>query len=168
MRVKSNKKSDFSRYFGIKEGISLVLCASFILLSAALVGGFSGSTMQNILTENSLNVNSSASDEELTIVLDAGHGGLDCGAVGIGGVLEKELNLDIALMLRDMLVFSGYNVVLTRSDDTMYYDENSSLSKKAQDTRRRIDITREYEIEGKVHYLTGGLFKGVCRLIEII
>ena len=38
MRVKSNKKSDFSRYFGIKEGISLVLCASFILLSAALVG----------------------------------------------------------------------------------------------------------------------------------
>ena len=37
MRVKSNKKSDFSRYFGIKEGISLVLCASFILLSAALV-----------------------------------------------------------------------------------------------------------------------------------
>ncbi|MBQ2252149.1 MAG: N-acetylmuramoyl-L-alanine amidase [Clostridia bacterium] len=145
MRVKSNKKSDFSRYFGIKEGISLVLCASFILLSAALVGGFSGSTMQNILTENSLNVNSSETNEELTIVVDAGHGGLDCGAVGIGGVLEKELNLDIALMLRDMLVFSGYNVVLTRSDDTMYYDENSSLSKKAQDTRRRIEITKEYE-----------------------
>lgn len=29
-------------------------------------------------------------------------------------------------------------------------------------------ITREYEIEGKKHYLTGGLFKGVCRLIEIV
>ena len=29
-------------------------------------------------------------------------------------------------------------------------------------------ITREYEIEGKTHYLTGGLFKGICRLIEII
>lgn len=133
------------RYFGIKEGISLVMCAVMILISAAYVSGFSGSTVQNILSENSLNVNSSAKDGELTIVLDPGHGGADGGAVGIGGVLEKELNLDIALMLRDMLVFSGYNVVMTRSDDSMYYDENIKLSKKAQDTRRRVDITRDYE-----------------------
>ncbi|MBE6606945.1 MAG: hypothetical protein E7633_00110 [Ruminococcaceae bacterium] len=139
------KKSELNRYFGIKEGISLVLCACFILLSAALVSGFSGSTSRDILTENSLNVNSSAYEGELTIVIDPGHGGADGGAVGIGGVLEKELNLDIALMLRDMLVFGGYNVVLTRSDDSMYYDENSGLSKKAQDTRRRIEITKEYE-----------------------
>ena len=141
----ASRAKGFSDCFGIKEGISFVMCAVLVLISAALVSGFSGSTVQNILSENSLNVNSSPQDEELTIVLDPGHGGLDGGAVGIGGVLEKDLNLDIALMLRDMLVFGGYNVVMTRSDDSMYYDENSNLSKKAQDTRRRVDITKDYE-----------------------
>ncbi len=143
--AKKSRANAFSSYFGIKDGISFVLCTVFILISAAFVSGFSGNTVQNILSENSLNVNSSAQDSELTIVLDPGHGGADGGAVGIGGVLEKDLNLDIALMLRDMLVFGGYNVVLTRSDDSMYYDENSPLSKKTQDTRRRVEMTKDYD-----------------------
>ena len=145
---KNAKKSSvnaFLSYFGIKDGISFVLCTVFILIAAALVSGFSGNTVQDILSENSLNVNSSAQSSELTIVIDPGHGGADGGAIGIGGVLEKDLNLDIALMLRDMLVFSGYNVVLTRSDDSMYYDESSPLSKKTQDTRRRVDMTKDYD-----------------------
>ncbi len=139
------KSEKIREFFGLKDALSLVLCAAFILVAAAFVSGFSGSTSQNILSENIVDVNSDAKNDRLTIVLDPGHGGADGGAVGIGGVLEKELNLDIALMLRDMLVFKGYNVVMTRVDDSMYYDENSTLSKKAQDTFRRVDITKEYE-----------------------
>ncbi len=139
------KKKDLRNFFGVKDGVAFVLCAALLLVATAFVSGFSGSTVQNILTENVVDVNSDAQNEELTIVLDPGHGGADGGAVGFGGVLEKDLNLDIALMLRDMLVFNGYNVVMTRTEDIMYYDENSTLSKKAQDTFRRVNITKDYE-----------------------
>ena len=53
------------------------------------------------------------------IVIDAGHGGHDYGTVGAGGVLEKEVVLDVALRLAKMVQSRmGAEVVLTRSDDT--------------------------------------------------
>lgn len=53
------------------------------------------------------------------IVIDPGHGGVDPGAVGVGGVLEKNIVLEMALALREVLTGSGrYRVVLTRDDDS--------------------------------------------------
>ncbi|SDU17321.1 N-acetylmuramoyl-L-alanine amidase [Stappia sp. ES.058] len=52
------------------------------------------------------------------IVLDPGHGGLDTGATGAGGTLEKAVVLDFALLLRDKLKQSGrYDVRMTRDTD---------------------------------------------------
>ena len=51
------------------------------------------------------------------IVLDAGHGASDGGAVGQSGVLEKELNLSIALRLQKLLEKTGATVIVTRADD---------------------------------------------------
>lgn len=51
------------------------------------------------------------------IVIDAGHGASDGGAVGKSGVLEKELNLSIALRLQKILEKTGATVVVTRADD---------------------------------------------------
>lgn len=59
-----------------------------------------------------------------TVVIDAGHGGEDGGAIGKDGTLEKDLNLEIALKLSDMLEASGINVVMTRTEDIMLYDRN--------------------------------------------
>jgi N-acetylmuramoyl-L-alanine amidase len=53
----------------------------------------------------------------LTVCVDAGHGGMDGGAVG-GELKESDLNLAIALYLRDYLKAAGLNVVMTREDDT--------------------------------------------------
>lgn len=54
----------------------------------------------------------------LIIAIDPGHGGPDPGTVGINGVLEKEVTLDIAKRLRRLIEASGrYDVVLTREDD---------------------------------------------------
>ena len=55
----------------------------------------------------------------ITVVLDAGHGGEDSGAVGVNGVLEKDLNLRITLMLGEMLESAGVSVVYTRTEDRL-------------------------------------------------
>jgi N-acetylmuramoyl-L-alanine amidase len=55
-----------------------------------------------------------------TIVLDAGHGGKDPGAVGPNGTMEKDVNLQMAKQLKALLEATGhYKVVLTRTDDRL-------------------------------------------------
>ncbi len=51
------------------------------------------------------------------IVVDAGHGGIDPGAIGRGGRQEKEIVLDVARRLSEILSRSGYDVLLTRGED---------------------------------------------------
>ena len=80
-----------------------------------------------------------------TVVLDAGHGGEDGGASSAGGVLEKDLNLALALTMRDILVANGVNVILTRETDTLLYDRNVNFEgrKKKLDMAERIKITTD-------------------------
>lgn len=52
-----------------------------------------------------------------TVVIDAGHGGSDPGAVGVNGLYEKTANADIASKLKNLLVAQGYDVVMTRTAD---------------------------------------------------
>ncbi len=79
-----------------------------------------------------------------TVILDAGHGGEDGGAVGAGGVIEKDINLAITLKLKDLLEVSGYKVILTRDKDTAIYDEEaeSLRQKKRSDLRNRAKIIK--------------------------
>jgi N-acetylmuramoyl-L-alanine amidase len=54
------------------------------------------------------------------IVVDPGHGGIDPGTVGINGVLEKDVTLDVGHRLKTLIERSGrYDVVMTRDDDTL-------------------------------------------------
>lgn len=81
------------------------------------------------------------------VIIDAGHGGEDGGAVGKNGVYEKDINLSVALMLRDMLTANGIKAVLTRSEDILLYDKNSDYhgQKKVQDLATRRKIAESYE-----------------------
>lgn len=54
---------------------------------------------------------------EITVVIDAGHGGHDVGALSPHGYPEKDANLRLAKQVRDELVRRGYTVVMTREDD---------------------------------------------------
>ncbi len=82
-----------------------------------------------------------------TVIIDAGHGGEDGGAVGVDGSLEKHLNLTIATKLEEMLLASGVKTRLTRDEDILLYDRNSDYQghKKSQDMATRIAISKEYE-----------------------
>lgn len=55
---------------------------------------------------------------QLTVVIDPGHGGGDPGAVGIGGLREKDINITVARRVQQTLQDSGINALLTRSDDS--------------------------------------------------
>ena len=81
------------------------------------------------------------------IIIDAGHGGEDCGAIGIDGTLEKHINLNIALRLAEYLRSAGMTVRLTRTEDKMLYDKNADYEgrKKALDFARRLEIAQSYE-----------------------
>jgi len=81
------------------------------------------------------------------VIIDAGHGGEDGGAVGKNGVFEKELNLLIASDLRDMLRANGINVIMTREEDVMLYDKNADYKgrKKMLDLAARLKIAESYE-----------------------
>ena len=95
---------------------------------------------QNIISEiTKTDIIKDMQEGKLTLVIDAGHGGMDPGKVGINGVLEKDINLKIATKLRDKLIGSGINVVMTReSDDGLYSDSDSG--KKMADLKKRVDI----------------------------
>ena len=64
--------------------------------------------------------------DKITVVVDAGHGGIDSGKVGVNGALEKEVNLSIAKKLAARLEENGITAVLTREEDSGLYDEGEA------------------------------------------
>lgn len=80
------------------------------------------------------------------IILDAGHGGFDGGASALDGTLEKDINLEIALVLEEFLSLAGYEVILTRNADISTEDtETSTLSsRKKSDLRNRLELMKKY------------------------
>ncbi|OUM95084.1 MAG: N-acetylmuramoyl-L-alanine amidase CwlD [Thermobacillus sp. ZCTH02-B1] len=79
-----------------------------------------------------------------TIVVDAGHGGVDGGAVSRQGAVEKDLNLAIALYLRDYLQEAGALVIMTREDDRDLADAGTRgfSRRKTEDLLRRVELIR--------------------------
>lgn len=71
-----------------------------------------------------------------TVVLDAGHGGFDGGATSVYGVFEKDINLSIAQKTETFLKLFGFNVVMTRTDDS------ALATKKKDDMYKRLDIIK--------------------------
>ena len=81
-------------------------------------------------------------EDATVIVVDAGHGGFDGGAVGNAtGVEEAGLNLDVARLLSDELTSLGYCVIMTRED------ENALADTKSADMRLRSEIMRLAEVD---------------------
>lgn len=80
-----------------------------------------------------------------TVILDAGHGGEDGGAVSSQGYFEKDLNLALCRQMEEMLKINGVDTVMTRSEDILLYDKNVDYQgkKKALDLLARRKIGEE-------------------------
>ena len=78
------------------------------------------------------------------IVIDAGHGGIDGGATSCTGVLESQINLEIALRLEDMFHLLGYDtVMIRRTDESIYTEGNTIAAQKVSDLKERVRIANE-------------------------
>jgi len=83
------------------------------------------------------------------IVIDPGHGGIDSGAVGVDGSLEKELNLSVAKRLYDLFTLVGYECVMTRDTDTMLVDDSIKEHRKMHDLKNRLEVANGYFDDGR-------------------
>ena len=90
-------------------------------------------------TKSVINVNSSDTiKSKKTVVIDAGHGGIDDGTIGADNSKEKNINLDIARALYDYLTVCGINSVMIRNDDSEFYKTGEKRTKS--DLYNRLDF----------------------------
>ena len=83
---------------------------------------------------------------EHTIIIDAGHGGIDGGATSCTGILESTINLQIALRLDDLMHFLGYQTYMIRTTDTSIYTQGNTIAaQKVSDLKERVRIVNETE-----------------------
>ena len=86
------------------------------------------------------------------IVIDAGHGGEDGGAVAPDGTVEKEINLQVACCLCDLLQVFGYRVSMTRQTDTMVHTEGATLrERKVSDMKHRLAMIETADLTVSIH-----------------
>ncbi len=103
--------------------------------------------------------------QDITIIVDAGHGGKDPGS-SYNGFQEKDINLEVAFYLQEILQDEGLKVVMTRTEDIMFNNN------RQDDLKRRIDIANSSDAAllvsihvnkfpspkpfgGEVYYFTG-------------
>lgn len=83
-------------------------------------------------------------DDRICVIIDAGHGGIDGGAVSCTGVEESHINLDIALRLNDLMHLLGIQTYMIRTVDTSIHTDGSSIAaKKISDLKERVRIINQ-------------------------
>ena len=79
------------------------------------------------------------------VIIAAGHGGMDGGAMGVDGQIEKEINLSIALKLDTMLRAYGFETILTRNSDVSIHsaDAKTVRQQKSSDLKNRLKLLED-------------------------
>jgi len=125
----------------LKGKYIMFLAVVTVIVFSAIFGTISISVFEN--------------DDNYRVILDAGHGEPDGGAVGSGGTLEKDINLSIVLKTKEVLEGKGIEVILTRmGDNALYDDENSSIREKKRsdmNTRRSIMENSDADLFVSIH-----------------
>lgn len=113
-------------------------CASYLMIvaviAAAVFLGTNAYTTAAVAEENGT--------IPMTVVIDAGHGGEDGGAVSADGIRESTINLQIALRLNDLFHLLGTETVMTRTEDvSLHVDDNATIAaKKVSDLKNRVEL----------------------------
>lgn len=122
--------------FTVKSVISFVSAVAFGVILVVSIGAFGSKVSVS---------SDSISESKPLIIIDAGHGGEDGGTQSSTGVLEKDINLSIALKLSHIMSSLGYETLLIRNEDTLIYSDNcnSQREKKVSDIHNRMKVIEE-------------------------
>lgn len=114
-------------------------------LAVSLVLILSLLTVGTYLTDKIAVDTTSGSLSDKTIIIDPGHGGFDGGTSAADGTVEKDLNLQIALKLNEILNSMGIRTVMTRTEDTGTNDDSAQTirQKKVSDIKNRLKIIEQ-------------------------
>lgn len=123
----------------MKKTVLYILLFSIIILSVCSF--FIYYTAQSSLISS----NNFSFEKTVTIVIDAGHGGVDSGAIAADGTLEKDINLPIALYLDSYLSAFGVKTKLIRAEDVSIHSPQAQTirEKKVSDIHNRMKIIND-------------------------
>lgn len=129
---------------GIKTFSFVIRFLAFSALLCLTVPFFN--TLDVTRANEYLHVLSSEQAKPVQVIIDPGHGGIDCGGVGVDGVLEKDLNLKISKILCELLRANGINAITTRTEDKMLDLDDPSLSgtHKMRDLKNRLAVAKQH------------------------
>ena len=113
----------------MKKATLIVLVVIFTFISCLGI---------NTYFKHNFAVNNEAKSNRINLVIDAGHGGIDAGTIGVDNANEKDINLGIALKLYDFIRISGINASLIRSGDYQFYKKGDNT--KRSDLYNRMQI----------------------------
>lgn len=115
-----------------------VVCFYAVTITLFLLGTLIGNRAVTVISENI------PITRKHTVIIDAGHGGEDGGAISCSGRYESRFNLEIALRLDDLLHLLGVNTQMIRKTDTAVYTKGETLAqKKASDLKQRVKLVND-------------------------
>ena len=115
-----------------------VICILLVTV-ICIIAFFASPTADSIFT-------SGVTHNRVKVIVDAGHGGFDGGAMAGDGTVEKDINLSISLFLKSFLEQSGFEVILTRDSDEGTDDDSTEkiAVRKKSDLKNRLGLMEKY------------------------
>lgn len=116
----------------------LLFPIQMLLICGVIVTALVGNRVVTVLSENSV------IEGRKTVIIDAGHGGVDGGATSCTGILESHINLEIALRLEDLMHLLGMNTKMIRTTDCSIHTKGETIAaKKVSDLKERVRIVND-------------------------
>lgn len=115
-----------------------IIWGTIFAVAGISLGFFSG---KNFCPETSANRN------DFCVVVDAGHGSPDGGAVGAAGTEEQKINLAVAEKLCEVLEGKGIKAVMTRTDENGLFQKGTVREMKVKDMRKRLEIIKKSDAD---------------------
>ena len=154
-KIMKNNHHSYSKRYKKSFSSSTLIIVILVIILAALLGNYllaqykapltspsKDSSTNSKTTDTSVSQSSltkaTSSSKSKTIVIDAGHGGPDPGKVSESGTLEKDINLKIALYLKEILESQNINVIMTRTEDKDLATETNK--RKLSDIKERVKL----------------------------
>ena len=120
--------------------ITSVVLFYILIVSIFLTATYWGSTATTVIAEKI------PLKRYNTIIIDAGHGGIDGGSTSCTGITESTFNLEIATRLNDLFHLLGIHTKMVRTTDISIHTQGETIAaKKVSDLKNRVSMVNETE-----------------------